>query len=323
LLVFINVGAMTKYFSLAFTLLLAVSCAPVASTETDSGSSSGNGQDAGASPDGGSPEVDGGSVTTPQPQAQFLPAPTGECPDFTQGQHTFTVAGKGRNALIWASTTAQNAHGPLVFWWHGNGGDPSEATFALGPAMQEVVNEGGAVVAFYHDPASTQLPWYLSLGGSNQTDLKYADEVVGCAIQKIGIDVARIHSVGFSAGAMHNTQFVAMRSGYLASIVNYSGAQLTTPTEQDPTNKYPAMLFYGGSTDQVSILNFATYSTMFNSALKSAGHFSFLCNHNTGHTVPQDGPAAAWKFLKAHPFGVTPEPYANGLPPEFPSYCTL
>ena len=30
-----------------------------------------------------------------------------------------------------------------------------------------------------------------------------------------------------------------------------------------------------------------------------------------------------WQFMKDHPFGVTPEPYANGLPASFPSYCKI
>jgi hypothetical protein len=53
------------------------------------------------------------------------------------------------------------------------------------------------------------------------------------------------------------------------------------------------------------------------------GRFSFICDHGQGHTVPADGPKAAWQFLQDHPFGVAPEPYAGGLPDGFPKYCAL
>ena len=108
----------------------------------------------------------------------------------------------------------------------------------------------------------------------------------------------------------------------IASIVAYSGARLGNVTEQDPNNRYPAMLFYGGANDMV-IINFATATKTYHDALAMNGQFSFTCNHNMGHTVPADGRASAWQFLQDHPFGATPEPYAKALPAGFPSYCAL
>jgi len=53
-------------------------------------------------------------------------------------------------------------------------------------------------------------------------------------------DLRRIQSVGFSAGATHDTQLGWLRSGYVASIVNCSGAQLGDPANQDPEDLFPA-----------------------------------------------------------------------------------
>ena len=61
----------------------------------------------------------------------------------------------------------------------------------------------------------------------------------------------------------------------------------------------------------------------YNQFMKDAGHFAFICDHGKGHTVPADGRAPAYEFLKAHPFGERPEPYEKGLPADFPAYCTL
>ncbi|APR75457.1 Hypothetical protein A7982_00803 [Minicystis rosea] len=289
---------------------------PACGSNTSDATSSGSGGGSTSTGTGGSP----GHTT---PSAALVPKATGPCPEFTEGKQTFSPDGVARDALVWidpAKAAAQD--GPLVFFWHGAGGDPSEATYALGPALAAIKDMGGVVVAPYHDPASTLLPWYLCLGGSDEGDLRVADEALACAIEKVGVDMRRIHSVGFSAGAMNTEQFAVRRSGYLASIVAYSGARVGAVEEQDPENKYPAMLFYGGPNDIV-VTNFDDGAHNYHDLLTEEGHFSFLCNHGKGHTVPSDGRASAWQFLQDHPFGTQPEPYEKGLPAGFPSYCSL
>jgi predicted esterase len=285
---------------------------------TSSGSSGSTGS--GSAGSGGS---DAGPAVETMPQAANIPKAQGACPEFTQGSVAFTNNGSTRNFLIWVDPTkATPKGGPLVFYWHGAGGDPSEAPDALGPALTGVTALGGVVAAAYHDPANTLLPWDLTLGGTDETDLQFADQVLACAIEKVGVDLRRIHSVGFSAGAMNTEQFAERRSGYLASIVAYSGALIGSVTEEDPANLYPAMLYDGGPTDMV-IVNFQQQTAAFHQLLQSEGHFSFICDHDMGHTIPSAGPAASWQFLQDHPFGTIPDPYAKALPASFPKYCTL
>jgi predicted esterase len=257
------------------------------------------------------------------PDAKALPTATGTCPAFTTGKNTFAPAGIApRDVLLTIGAEADAKDGPLVFFWHGAGGDPSEAAGALGPAVAGVTSAGGIVAAPYHDPAAGDLPWFLSTGGTRDDDLRLADEILACAIARKGVDLRRIHSVGFSAGAMNTTQFALRRSSWVASIVVYSGAQIFEVDPQDATNEYPAMLFYGGPNDQV-VVNFDDASHAYHDWLTANGHFSFLCNHGRGHTVPSDGRASAWQFLQDHPYGASPEPYAAALPAGFPTYCTL
>jgi predicted esterase len=297
-------------------LVLTTACGSSTSGNTTTGGSTGSG--------GAATATGGGSSAGPtEPPADFVPKATGTCPDLVQGKNTFSPDGNARDVLLWIDPAKAAAmDGPLVFFWHGAGGDPSEAPYALGPALKAITDMGGVVAAPYHDPKSTVLPWYLCLGGNDESDLRVADEILACAIAKVGVDMRRIHSVGFSAGAMNTEQFAARRSGYLASIVAYSGARIGNPDEQEPANLYPAMLFYGGASDQV-IVNFADATKTYHDALTSEGHFSFMCNHNMGHTVPSSGPPAAWQFLQDHPYGTSPEPYAKALPASFPSYCSL
>jgi predicted esterase len=316
---------MRPWLPVALSLLALSACgsSTAASTSTTGGPTTGTGGMAGT---GGASNPGGAGGALPlqtEPPAAFLPQATGPCPEFAEGKATFTPDGVARDVLLWVDPAqAALKDGPLVFYWHGAGGDPSEAPGALGSALAAIKALGGVVVAPYHDPQQTLLPWYLCLGGADEGDLRVADEALACAIAKVGVDLRRIHSVGFSAGAMNTEQFAARRSGYLASIVAYSGARLGSVDEQDPANKYPAMLFFGGPGDMV-VVNFADATHKYHDDLAADGHFSFLCDHGKGHTIPSDGRASAWQFLQDHPFGTRPEPYQQGLPAGFPAYCSL
>src|SRR5262249_37033234 len=163
-------------------------------------------------------------------------------PELAEGTITVSPDGKPRDVLIWISDAAKTLDGPVVFFWHGAGGSPNEATYALSsPVIKEITDMGGIVAAPVHDPGAGQLPWYLALGGGDESDLGVMDEVLACAIEKVGVDLRRIHSVGFSAGAMNTTQVGWRRSGYIASVVTFSGAQIGSPPDQDPLNLFPAM----------------------------------------------------------------------------------
>lgn len=279
---------------------------------------------------GGTSTATGGTETTTStptehvtPLDEFLPKATGACPTLTTGMVTVSPDDFTRDVQIWIGDEAKTMDGPIVFFWHGAGGSPKDAVYALSqPVIDEIVAMGGILVAPVHDPAAGQLPWFLSLGGSNESDLRVMDEVLACAIDQVGVDLRHIHSVGFSAGAMNTTQVGWRRSGYIASVVTFSGAQIGSPDDQDPTNKYPAMAFHGGSSDVV-IIEFQPNTEKYVQGLKDEGHFAFICDHGKGHTVPTDARMPAWQFLKDHPFGVQPEPYKDALPASFPSYCSL
>jgi hypothetical protein len=51
------------------------------------------------------------------------------------------------------------------------------------------------------------------------------------------------------------------------------------------------------------------------------------CDHGGGHCglplLPADVANSGWQFMVDHPFGVSPEPYAAGIPATFPKYCKV
>jgi hypothetical protein len=294
-----------------------------------SGGSGGTGGGAGGGGGGGS--VDGGDGTTPNPTN--VPKPTGACPTFAAGTVTFSPAGIApRQARLWMSAAASTLHGPLVFYWYATTSSTNEVLYGLGQSIVDAITaKGGIVVAPVEDMPNgqkNQFPWYL-VSGNQLDDIKVADEIVGCAVEKVGIDLRHVHSLGMSAGALHTTRMSYLRSGYLASVATYSGgiASGVMDTFEDPTNHFAAMIFHGGPTDTYGQLSFKTASESYQTALRTAGHFAFMCDHSAnapGHQIPPPPAAASvWQFFQDHPFGTNPSPYTGGLPSGFLSYCTI
>ncbi|MFO0681704.1 MAG: hypothetical protein U0234_06625 [Sandaracinus sp.] len=265
--------------------------------------------------------TDAGAIRT----MPTFPEAHGTCPDLTtSGTVTFSPDGIApRSARIWVGPAAATLDGPLVFVWHGAGGSPNDASYILGDATTDIVEAGGIVIAPSHDPANTGLPWFLDTT-TQEDDLFVADEALACARASIGIDDMHVHSVGFSAGALHTTQMSFRRASYVASVVTYSGGLIsrTAPDRDAPDARFAAMILFGGP-DDVVIVRFEQTSQQYLAAMQRAGDFGFLCDHGMGHTVPTAARLSAWRFLQDHPYGMTPHAYEDGLPDGFYSYCSL
>jgi predicted esterase len=282
--------------------------------------------------------VDGGSVETPSDAGPTdaglvlvttpaLPAPTGECPDFSSsGRITVSPAGIAPRAVeLWISDAADTLDGPVIFYWHGTGSRPEEAVYGLGQdTVDAVLALGGMIIAPTRDPAAGQFPWFLTVG-TQEDDLLVADEALACAAQQVGVDPMRIHSVGMSAGGLQTSQMSFRRASYLASVVAYSGGLLAPrrPPTDEPSARFGALLFHGGSSDVV-IVSFQEAAENYRDVATRRGYFNVVCDHGNGHRIPLDARPSVWRFLQDHPFGASyPSSYASGLPEGFPEYCAV
>ena len=275
----------------------------------DQGDTSDGGDDQGDTSDGGDGD-DGDDGGGPD-----LPPPVGACPTFTDGELTFNPAGGARTVRIWVDPARADLDGPVVFYWYGTGGQPSQAQSALGAGISTITEMGGIVAAPVHANSGTY-PW---LGGGD-SDMRLADEVVACAEQEIGIDQRRIHAFGMSAGGLFTSQLSFGRSSYFASVATWSGGG--SGQFEDSSNKFAAMIFHGGEGD-VFVTDFRMLSEQYQSALLGNGNFAFICDHGMGHTFPPGGGAPTLQFFLDHPYGTNPSPYESGFPAGVPDYCSL
>jgi poly(3-hydroxybutyrate) depolymerase len=250
-----------------------------------------------------------------------IPKPNGECPKLSNGM----VQVMGQQVQLWVGEKQAEKKAPVLFYWHGTGAPSSMAQGDLGATLTEIVAEGGMVASFttttMQGTNTGNNVWYTG-------DFELADHLLACAVEQLNIDTHRIYTGGCSAGGLQASAMVYQRSSYLAAAMPNSGgiiSQLRGLYELEDPDHVPAVITAHGAlgTDTV-IVEFAETSAAQVKDINSKGGFAVDCDHGGQHCgTPQNVKAAQWKFLKDHPFGVTPEPYAAGLPSDFPTACKV
>lgn len=272
---------------------------------------------------GGPPPTGGGGSIAPVPVAEgmptHVPTPKGSCPDIDSGSVTITLNGASVQFRLWVGS----GMGPALVYWHGTGGSSSEAVSAMSPAIDAVQASGGLVAA----------PEVTSATGSNTGnfvwytgDVDFADEVLACAIEQGKVDPARIHVAGYSAGGLQTVYHWYARSGYVASVLSYSGGDsfLNVAPFQNPGYAPPAIAAHGAEGADWLALDFAVASNTWLTNAKAAGGLAIDCNDGGSHIDVFSRfsvASAGWQFFMDHPWGVA-MPYTS-LPGTFPSYCMI
>lgn len=253
-----------------------------------------------------------------------IPQPTGTCPAIVDGDVMFAPAGiPPRKVKLALGTPTGN--GPLILYWHATGSSPVEAAYALGSTLTAITQAGGIVATPYADPTAGTFEWFIVNQSPKQDDFLVADEIVACLAQAHAIDTNHIHSMGMSAGGLQTTATSFIRSSYIASVSTFSGGVPPgfSPPIQNPDNKFAALIFDGGTSDNVFGVDFKAASEQYRSMLDASGHFAAICDHGMGHNIPLDAAPSVATFFTANAFGAWPSPYSAGLPPTFPAYCSL
>jgi poly(3-hydroxybutyrate) depolymerase len=260
-------------------------------------------------------------------------------------------SGLARTVQVW--TPADPAGAGVLFLWHGFGDTGANFGNAMGAA--QIANQFGVVVVSAQavlDPLESeklvdfkdlakqfigQMPPTWSLFDGPGIDLVLFDDLLSCLDEQFAIDRTRVHTMGFSAGALWSTVLVLERADWLASAVLWSGglgstgglAEIVYTPYETPARDLPVLAASGGATDvwpntQLALVNFTKGSDELTAALTADGHDVVRCDHGLGHTVP--GGAGSWgiQFLLDHhwrPEGGTLYDSIDGI--GFPDYCTL
>jgi predicted esterase len=281
----------------------------------------GTGGDAGTVEDAGEPDsgADPIGMFTSDP---VIPEPMGECPEFTTGKHT--VMDMETDMLVGEVGAVK---GPLLFNWHGTGGNGTQGLAQLPQSVKDDITSRGGIIIAPNDNETMRegqdVTFFLNVW-YDLADLDYADHLVACAVRDHNIDPRQIYVTGCSAGGLMTGVMALTRSAYVAAAApNSGGVAQATWMLGEPDHAPPVLAMHGGTNDNV-VVNFGDTSRLLGDQMVEAGGFYVECNHMVGHCqAPPELYESAWDFLKAHPFGLEPEPFATGLPSDYPSYCEI
>lgn len=160
------------------------------------------------------------------------------------------IAGDVRQALIYSPSTAKDKSTPLVFGFHGHGGNMNSAakSFALHKHWPEAIcvyMQGLPTPGRLTDPEGKRNGWQHSPGQQGDRDLKFFDEVLASLRKDFKIDDKRIYVTGHSNGGHFTYMLWALREDTFAA-VGPSGA--SAPTLQNKLKPLPC-LHVAGSKD--------------------------------------------------------------------------
>jgi len=248
----------------------------------------------------------------------IIPEVSGDCPTIKEGTSTVRVMGLSATVIAGAK---KEGTGSLLIYYYGTGklGGVSSLPQAI---KTDIASQGGIVFAL--NEAKNTGGDCSGTGTFGIDDFKVVDQFVACAVKNYGINPKRIYATGCSAGGLTSGCMGIMRSNYIAGTApNSGGVTIGYGKLQDPRRVPNVITMNGGAGDNV-IVNFGQTSEGYDNYILKYGGFAVNCIHGSGHCgAPAALYQSAWQFLKAHPYGTKPSPYAGGLPAGFHPSCKV
>jgi poly(3-hydroxybutyrate) depolymerase len=254
--------------------------------------------------------------------APLAPVSSGECPTFEADEEKVGLVSHGLDRSVKLLLPPGGAAGkPVVFVWHPLGGTANYMINLLD--LRGYAEVADAVVVVVSASGAYEYEWAFAGDGADNDDLVLYDDLRTCLYEQLDIDLGRVSSIGFSAGALWTSFLSLHRGDTLSAILPFSGGTDPIIPYETPAAPFPALLNYGGADDlfggglvdfQETTLNFAT-------SLTEDGHFTVVCNHERGHSVPPEGRDMMDLWLTAHVYG-EPSPFLQDIS-GFPDYCSV
>lgn len=141
------------------------------------------------------------------------------------------VDGVERQGLVYAPETAKSEPAPLVFCFHGHGGNTANAArsfrmHAEWPQAIVVYLQGLKTPGQLTDPEGRKPGWQKSAGDQGDRDLKFFDVVLQSLRQDYRVDDRRVYSMGHSNGGGFTYLLWSERGSVFAALAPSGSAAL-------------------------------------------------------------------------------------------------
>lgn len=249
------------------------------------------------------------------PAAGVLPA------GFQQWE--LKVAGDLREAAIYAPASAKEKAAPVVFVFHGHGGNMKNAARSFAMHQQwataiSVYPQGLNTPGRLTDPEGKKPGWQHSAGAQEDRDLKFFDALLAKLKQEYKVDERRIYSTGHSNGGGFTYLLWAERGEVFAAVAPSAAAAQAVMRGENKLKPKP-VLHLAGENDPLVKYEWqkATMSAVrkLNGCESDGKPWDKLCAeyssktgtpfvafiHPGGHEFHRDAPALIAKFFQQHP----------------------
>jgi polyhydroxybutyrate depolymerase len=140
----------------------------------------------------------------------------------------FQVDGVSREALAFVPPGAKEKETPVIFVFHGHGGQSRNAVrmFAMNRNWPEAISiymQGLNTPGRLTDPDGKKPGWQKTVGDQNDRDLKFFDAVMARLKKDYKVDQKRIFSTGHSNGGAFTYLLWAERGDVLAAVAPSAG----------------------------------------------------------------------------------------------------
>lgn len=140
---------------------------------------------------------------------------------------SWTVDGIEREAIVYAPAEQPESGSPLLFAFHGHGGNMRAA--GRGMKFQDawpeaiIVYPQGLPTATPRDPEGRHSGWQHLPGDNKDRDLKYLDTMLNSLREKYKVDDSRVYATGFSNGGAFTYLLWAQRPEVFAALAPCGG----------------------------------------------------------------------------------------------------
>ena len=165
----------------------------------------------------------------------------------------WTVDGVEREALVVLPLTSSKSKAPVIFAFHGHGGNMHFA--ARGMAFQNfwpeaivVYPQGLPTPGIVMDFEGKKPGWQREPGQLNDRDLKFVDAILATLREKYSIDDKRVYATGFSNGGLFTYLLLSQRPNLFAAFAPGGSALMRSVPLTEPR----PVFHYGGKKDQLA-----------------------------------------------------------------------